>query len=185
MANKHIKVAVVGRTGAGKTTCINSFANHYYGLGYYDERKIAITQNFELIDSSNNAKVKFKLECNFPEFMSKQTDIDSNQTNSQTQRSNIYTFSGNGPTLSLIDTPGIGDPRGLEQDKLNVKLIVNGVKKLGEFHGICLVHKSSDAKKDVMVKYLIDEMKGILTKDCKDNFIVCSTCVVNKNKLTL
>ena len=178
----HLKFLVIGRTGAGKTTFINSIINQFYNIGYFDERKIAITQHFELVNSEGE-NIKIKLANNMPEFKQKQSDSDKGQYVSQTEKCNIYTLEKPGLKLSLIDTPGLGDTRGLKQDKTNVASIIEGVKELADFNAICLVQKGNDARVDQMLSYLINELKGMLTKECQNNFIVCFTNVVNKFKI--
>ena len=178
----HVKLLVIGRSGAGKTTLINSFTNLFHDKSYSDERLISITQNFELRDL-NGKLIKIKLQSNIKDFALKQSDNEKGQQCSQTEKCNIYTFEREDLILSLIDTPGLGDTRGIKQDKENVAHIVNGVQVLSDFNAICLVHKGSDSRVDDMLKYLIHELKGMLTKECKNNFILCFTGVVNKFKI--
>lgn len=179
---QHIKLLLIGRTGAGKTTLINVITNMFYKKEYTDERLIAIKQNIEIIDGGGNAR-KYTLKNNIDEFGEKQSDFNSNISASQTTECNIYTFENDNLILSLIDTPGLGDTNGYEQDQQNVATIVNGVQKVHDFNAICLVHKGTDAKQDTILKYLISELKGMLTKECQNNFIVCFTAVVSKFKI--
>lgn len=180
--NQHIKLVVIGRTGAGKTTFINSIVNLFYGVKYPEKRHIAITQNFELRDKNGNP-VKIRIECNMDEFKDKQSDNDKGQQFSQTHKCHIYTLESNGLKLSLIDSPGLGDTGGIKQDQQNVANIVNGVRQLSNFNAICLVHKGIDSRVDDMLLYLINELKGMLTKECQKNFIICFTGVVNPTKI--
>jgi hypothetical protein len=45
------------------------------------------------------------------------------------------------------------------------------------------VHRVSDTRKDNFLKYYLNSFKSMLTKECKDNFIVCFTGVVNPMKI--
>ena len=87
-------VLVVGATGSGKTTWINAMLNYILDVKYTD-------------------KFRFKLVI----------DVDaSNQAISQTQHITIYTIHHQNGfkidyTLTIIDTPGFGDTRGIQKDK--------------------------------------------------------------------
>ena len=173
----HIKLLVIGRTGSGKTTFINGCVNQFYNMNYYGERRIAISQNFYLEDSSSNL-IKVKMSNNMEQFQQKQSDGDNGQCNNQTQKCNIYPLERPNLKLSLIDSPGCGI-----QDKQNVANIVNGVKELSNFNSICLVHKGNDVRVDDVLSNLITELKGMLNKECENNFIICFTRVANQSKI--
>ena len=86
---------VVGATGAGKTTLINGMINYIFGVKWED--------NF-----------RFKLVTD---------ECAENQAHSQTSMITAYTIypQEGSPidfTLTVIDTPGFGDTRGMQQDKL-------------------------------------------------------------------
>ena len=60
--------------------------------------------------------------------------------------------------LSIIDTPGIGDTKGPIQDKENIDMIVNQIRKTGELHAILFVCKSTESRLDACMKYMIQEV---------------------------
>lgn len=180
----YLKLLFIGRTGAGKTTLINMITNLFERKTYFDKRLISITQTFTQNNQNDPNNQSFlKLECTFNEFENKQSDGNKKVSESQTEWCNIYTFENSQLKLSLIDTPGLGDTRGPEQDKKNIKEIVIGISKVSDFNAICLVQKQNDARKDDLLKYLIAELRGMLTKECENNFIICFTGVINSEKI--
>jgi len=177
-------MVVVGRSGAGKSTFINMFATLIAGGGYEDDRRIAITQAVEL-QVEGGGVTRVVLECNQEAFKKLQSeDINAGQNMAQTQKCNVYDFdTGVDGFITLIDTPGLLDPRGLKKDTEHEKNIVNSVAALGEIHAILLVHKGSDSRQDAALGYLIGEFRKLLPKECKDNIVVVFTHTANKNKI--
>lgn len=173
---------MIGKTGAGKTTFINMLVNLLLELKYDEERIIAITQAVSL-DSENPGGEKRELTCNLSCFKDRQSDKLGNQSESQTRIPNVYTIETATAIFTIVDTPGLGDVGGTLKDKEHVKNIVLGVQSLTEINAILYVHRSTDLKKDLFLQYYISELKGMLTEDCKDNFVVCLTSVVNPGRV--
>ena len=46
---------------------------------------------------------------------------------------------------------------------------------MGEFNAVCLVMKGTTVRATASICYVIDEIRSILPKDVKNNFIVCVT----------
>ena len=170
----HLRLLMIGRSGAGKTTLINFFANLFHDKSYDSERLISITQCFEFRDLKGEP-IKIRLESNLKD--------QNSQDCSHPQKCKIYTFEKDDLVLSLIDTPGLGDTCGIKQDKESMAHILNGIQQVTAFNAICLVHKGSDAMADNKFRYLINEIKGMLTKECRNCFILCFTSVTNKFKI--
>lgn len=183
-SKKELRVILLGRTGAGKTTMINVVANLILGLSYDDPRQYAISQKATL-QNEESPEAKIVLNCNIANCSAMQTDLLSigDAEVSQTKGCNIYEFENKDIKLYIADTPGVGDTSGPEQDEENKHHIISGIKKMGSFDAIILVHKASDARMDLVLQYFITEVKGMLTKDCEENFVVCFTNVINLAKI--
>ena len=182
-AKPHMKLVIIGRTGAGKTTLINSIVNHFYGVEFGEERAIAISQALTLRDPRSGEEIKINLKSNIEQFKNKQSDAGGSQSASQTSKPNIYDLENAKFKLTLIDTPGLGDTGGIETDKLHCKNICTAVAALSDFNAIVLVHKANDCRKDVLLAYLITEFKSMLPRGCENSFLICFTSAVNKLKI--
>lgn len=87
----------------------------------------------------------------------------------------VHSFSYKGGRLVLIDTPGIGDVDGIDQDKRNVSMIMDCLKEFGELHGICVLMKPNEARLEANFKYCIGELLTRLHKDAAKNVVFCFT----------
>jgi energy-coupling factor transporter ATP-binding protein EcfA2 len=183
-ANKQVvSLVCIGKTGAGKTTLINTLMNHVMKKSYHDERVIAITQLIELRNPMTEEQFTCKYECNLDQFQGRQSDRLGSGSTSQTTNAHIYDINLGDFTLKIIDTPGLADTTGMEQDKKNIEVIVKGIREVSKIDGILFVQKSTEVRLDISLKYLISEIQGMLPKGCEGNFFTCLTAVVNKLKL--
>ena len=180
---KEISLVCIGKTGAGKTTLINTLMNHIMKKDYSEFRVIAITQLIHLQNPMTEEIVSWKYECNLSQYSHKQSDRLGSGSSSQTTTANIYEIKLDDFTLKIIDTPGLADTAGIEQDQKNIEAIVKGIREVSQIDGILFVQKSTDMRLDITLKYLISEVQGMLPKGCEDNIFVCLTAVVNKLKL--
>ena len=183
-ANKQVvSLVCIGKTGAGKTTLINTLMNHVMKKSYHDERVIAITQLIELRNPMTEEQFTCKYECNLDQFKGRQSDRLGSGSTSQTTIAHIYDINLGDFTLKIIDTPGLADTTGMEQDKKNIEVIVKGIREVSKIDGILFVQKSTEVRLDISLKYLISEIQGMLPKGCEGNFFTCLTAVVSKLKL--
>ena len=84
---------IVGKTGTGKTTFLNAMVNYYEGVRMEHDFRYVLTAN-----------------------VTKETNLGKSDT-SEVSVYNIYNPKTNKRPLRIIDTPGLGDTRGLEMDK--------------------------------------------------------------------
>lgn len=150
-------IMVVGATGAGKSTLINGMINYLFGVKWGDDFR------YKLITDEGK----------------------QSQAVSQTEWISAYTFHwwNSSPlpyTLTIIDTPGFGDTRGLERDQKITKQIKDffsaaGKEGIDQLHGIGFVTQASLARLTPTQKYIFDAILSVFGKDVKKNIFIMTT----------
>jgi predicted GTPase len=57
--------------------------------------------------------------------------------------------------MTIFDTPGLGDTNGVQNDTKHITNIIAGIQCEEEINVICYVHKGSDVREDIYLKYYI------------------------------
>ena len=158
-----VKILIVGSTGSGKTTFLNGISNFLYGVEWEDACRFKIVRE----GSDGNKKVA------------------NNQAISQTDYVTAYTFYWEPEfpvdfTVTLIDTPGFGDTRGIEQDRLIVQQIEalfrnEGNCGIDSLNAVAFVVQSAIPRLGAAQKYIFDQIQQLFGNDIKDNFIIVAT----------
>jgi GTPase SAR1 family protein len=170
-----LNILILGETGVGKSTFINAFINYLV---------------FESLDEAmNDDKLNFAIPCSFaishidhndPDGKFVQDEIkigqsndehDSSDGHSATQKSGTYPIPLGNTVVRLIDTPGIGDTRGVEQDRENMANILSTLKFFPKLHGILILLKPNDSRLTVMFRFCIKELLTHLHKDAAKNMV--------------
>ena len=148
---------VVGATGAGKTTLINGMINYLFDVKWED-------------------KFRFKLVID---------ECEQNQAHSQTSMITAYTiYPQEGSrvdfTLTVIDTPGFGDTRGMKHDKLITQQIqdffsVQGPNGIDHLDGIGFVTQASLARLTPTQNYIFHSILSIFGTDVANNIFMMVT----------
>ena len=147
---KAIIFMVVGQTGCGKTTLLNSFINYVLGVEIEDDFR------YEIIHET----------------------FGTSQSVSQTSKVTVYNIKAvNGlPPIQIIDTPGFGDTRGIKQDMIITSQIEETFKNvLNSLNAICFVAQSSNARLTANQKYIFTSVLDLFGEDVKENFIAMLT----------
>uniref|UniRef100_A0AC34FEW1 G domain-containing protein n=1 Tax=Panagrolaimus sp. ES5 TaxID=591445 RepID=A0AC34FEW1_9BILA len=165
---------VLGQTGVGKSTWINSLANN---LTYqtFDEalkakRPICLIPSTFYLPDENFKDIKVSVG----------PSDDNERTGtafSSTQAPKVYSFKYKNATLNVIDVPGIGDCSGVEKDSKNIKAILNTVALFKELHAVCILIKATDNKMNTSFRYCLSELLMHLHKNALNNtvFVITNT----------
>ncbi|KPA40892.1 hypothetical protein FLAG1_06240 [Fusarium langsethiae] len=116
-------IMVLGETGVGKSTFINAFYN-FLKFESFDEAKTMSKRNLEYTTRLKSFRVG-----------SRDDERDGIGGDSATHKTSVYTMRYRNTTYRLFNTPGIGDTRGPEQDKENLRGIMNRLRDYEELHG--------------------------------------------------
>uniref|UniRef100_A0A3P9NIE2 Septin-type G domain-containing protein n=1 Tax=Poecilia reticulata TaxID=8081 RepID=A0A3P9NIE2_POERE len=145
-------ILVVGETGTGKSTLIDALINHAMGVKFEDQ-------------------VWFKVI----------EEEEKSQTASQTSDVKVYqVYEGKALpfSLTIIDTPGYADTRGIERDViireqlLQLFQLEHGVHEL---HAVGLVVKATENRVKEHLRYVFDSVLSLFGKDLEKNIVALCT----------
>nr|XP_033810194.1 uncharacterized protein LOC117364741 isoform X2 [Geotrypetes seraphini]XP_033810205.1 uncharacterized protein LOC117364741 isoform X2 [Geotrypetes seraphini] len=148
-------IMVLGATGSGKTTLINGMINYILGVTWEDEFRI------KLIDEQTNRS----------------------QAESQTSSIIAYQlihqeFFRVPYSLTIIDTPGFGDTRGIDRDRFlmeEIRRFFSILKGIDHIDALCFVVQASLVRLTHTQKYIFDSILSIFGNDIADNVLILVT----------
>ncbi|XP_067308219.1 uncharacterized protein [Pseudorasbora parva] len=146
-------ILMVGETGSGKTTLINSMINHLLGVKFEDQEFYQITEEDE-------------------------EAID--ETQSQTRKITVYeAFVEENPTsLTIIETPGYGDTEGFEKDgKISEYLgrLFSHKDGVHYIDAVCFVMKATQNRLSGKELYIFHSVLSLFGRDIENNIVFLLT----------
>lgn len=168
-----INILLLGETGVGKSTFINAIANYLTHSSDFDKAE----QTLEILIPSVIG-VEDKYGRNRKLLVGK---TDQNETlkigESATQDVKTYVFAiwNNQAKVRIIDTPGMGDTRGIQQDNINSENILTYISQLEELHAICFLFRPDKSRSTVFFQYCIAQIFSRLDKSASQNIIFVFT----------
>ena len=99
----------------------------------------------------------------------------ADRTKAQTDKATEYKFSVNGANFGIIDTPGLNDTEGIEQDDANIEIIMNAAIDANNLTAIVLILNGTNARATANITSMITRFKGFLPDSIMDNIIVVFT----------
>ncbi|XP_038860864.1 uncharacterized protein LOC120056730 [Salvelinus namaycush] len=154
-------ILLLGATGSGKTTLVNTMINYILGVKWED------CYRFKLIHEVTN---KSQAE-------SQTVVVTSYELYNQPGFQIPY-------SLTIIDTPGFGDTRGMAQDKLLTRMVKDFLcHPLGINHidAVCFVVQAPLVRLSPSQRYIFDSILSIFGKDVAENILMLVTFVDGKN----
>ncbi|CAL8316875.1 unnamed protein product [Gadus morhua 'NCC'] len=143
------------KEGSGKSTLINGMINYILGIDWKDSFR------FKLINE------------------------DQSRSQAESQTTHVTTYEINHRegfkvpySLTLVDTPGFGDTRGIESDKAireQIRSLFTSAKGVFEIDAICFVTQASQVRLTASQKYVFDSVLSIFGKDVVENICILVT----------
>nr|XP_029729931.1 uncharacterized protein LOC115267199 [Aedes albopictus] len=163
---KEYNIILFGETGAGKSTLINYLTN-YFGNGTPGNFKIAIPTKHHVAT----------------EGLEHHEDNVQDATKSQTRACTVYNFREQDTIFNFIDTPGLSDTEGPEQDDFNVRQIMGAAEQSGMLTAIILVINGTQARATVTLRNTLCLLRSSIPDVLLQNLVVvltnCSVTTVN------
>uniref|UniRef100_A0A3P9PE71 Uncharacterized LOC103460267 n=1 Tax=Poecilia reticulata TaxID=8081 RepID=A0A3P9PE71_POERE len=145
-------ILVVGETGTGKSILINALINHAMGVKFEDQVW------FQFVEEE-----------------------EKSQTESQTSTVTVYqVYEGQTLpfSLTIIDTPGYGDTRGIERDVIvgeQLLQLFQSEHGVHELHAVGLVVKATENRVSDRLRYVFDSVLSLFGKDLEKNVVALIT----------
>ncbi|KAH7131981.1 hypothetical protein B0J11DRAFT_455530 [Dendryphion nanum] len=172
-----LNVLILGETGVGKSTFINAFINYLT----YDT----------LDDALKTPQLNWVIPCSFAiQLPNRQTnsftqkkiivgdDTDEHggvSGKSATQRATAYAIYVKDQLVRLIDTPGMGDTRGPDQDRQNMSDVLSVLRSYDNIHGIIILLKPNNSRLSFMFRFVIQELLAHLHQSAARNMVYAFT----------
>ncbi|XP_073719696.1 uncharacterized protein [Misgurnus anguillicaudatus] len=148
----HKIILMVGETGTGKTTLINTMINYICGVQRED-------------------KVWFEI-----------TDDQSDRSSAHSQTSDVTVYGvyiqEGSVDLTIIDTPGYGDTRGAERDKeisRSLLRLCTTEDVMNKINAVCFVMKADQNRLTDRQLYIFDSVQSLFGKDIAEKIVLLFT----------
>jgi len=165
-------VLVMGQTGSGKTSLLNLLAN--LDMAFPRER---LSQPPKL-----SVELLHKFALNVVSDSSLEDALD-NEMESKTSDAKPYHIKIGHVGLTVIDTPGFGDSRGLEADEAHVKLIMQCLESIGGVNCVLLLINGREARLNATLRYVLSKLTSIMPQSVLGSLAVVFTNTESERKL--
>ncbi|CAF3545228.1 unnamed protein product [Rotaria sp. Silwood1] len=168
-----INVLLLGQTGVGKSTFINGLANYFCNdtldEAVNDQIQAIIPSSFCYTDDDTFEEKHIKIE------QISESENANDIGHSCTKQCQSFIFPVGNRNLRIIDAPGIGDTRGLEQDTKNFQEILTFISQYEHLNAICILFKPNEERLTILFRFCVNELLRHLHVSARDNIIFIFT----------
>jgi hypothetical protein len=176
--DEFINILLLGESGVGKSTFINAFVNYLtsetFDRAQSNEPVVLIPVSFVITTGDHFDEHTVK----FGDFDSSHNEDFEHPGESVTQHCKPYEFHLNrkdGKKFRIIDTPGFGDTRGLDQDDLNMQDILKYINSLTHLNAVCFLLKPNTSEIHTFFRMCFTQLIDLLGPSVRENIIFCFT----------
>ena len=168
-----INILLLGPTGVGKTTFINALVNYLV----YDSLDQGINAEMQSVIPSSFIYYDGELEKEWKITIGKETDYEkfTYGVESATQLCRSFVFPIGNRRLRIIDTPGIGDTKGLEKDAKNLQEIFKFISQYEYLNAVCILLKPNEERLSIHFRFCVNELFRHLHRDVTENLMFVFT----------
>lgn len=184
-ADDEVNLLFIGETGSGKSTTICSIANFFSfetlecATEHIDSLLIPLPVKFTVTGGAfwNGPSIKpgEGVQVEFGDNSDHNECHEEGESATQHCKSYVLFDQRSGRRIRLIDVPGIGDTRGLNQDKENVDEIMDFIAKFDHIHAICVVMKSNQTRLTDTFSYCLMEILSRVHESAAKNVLFLFT----------
>lgn len=166
VANKEIvSMVLIGETGSGKSSLINLFS-FWARESLGGQPQFGDAKRLSILRHDNEA--------------------GSSQSGSQTLKPHVYQFdvqmNGRDYHCSILDSPGMGDVAGLENDDEHIGAILKFVEETSSINGIILMLNGSNCRMSPRTHYILQRLYSMCAKTFEEHiYLIFSNTQLRPN----